>query len=225
MDRGRSNTCAKSNNPVSASDYRPISISNAGAKILEKSVFYQTVEFLSENNSFDKYQSGFRPAHNTTTALVHICDEVRKGMDEGQLTLLVLLDFTKAFDSILHEILYEKLRTMDLSDSTAGWFRSLLSQRTQFVRAGGKKSRWAPVTRGVPQGSSLAPLLFSIYINDPSKVIKHSRYHLYAVDLQIYQRFSHGDLSQTITSLKSDLAAISRWAGQHGLKLDPNPSG
>ena len=102
--------------PKQLADCRPINISCAGSKILEKVVYRQAVDHLVNNNNLlDKFQSGFRPAHNTTTALLHITDEIEEGMDNGSLTLLVLLDFTKAFDSIIHEILFEKLRLFGFS--------------------------------------------------------------------------------------------------------------
>lgn len=208
-------------NPKSPTDFRPICISSPAAKILEKAVYHQTVTYLNDNNVLDKYQSGFRPAHNCTTALVHIHDEIKEGMDKGQLTILVLLDFSKAFDSIVHDILFEKLRIIGLSTPAVDWFRSLLSQRTQYVRVDGNHSRPASVTRGVPQGSSLAPLLFSIYINDLAKVIMHSKYHLYADDLQVYISCRPDELPRTISSLNLELENISGWARANGLRLNP----
>jgi len=101
----------------------------------------------------------------------------------GLSTILVLFDFTQAFPSIVHEILFQKMPVYEFSDPTVAWFRSFLSDRSQCVRVGGHCSAWMPVKKGLPQGYPFASLCFSLYINELPLVIQHGRYHLYADDL------------------------------------------
>ena len=152
-------------NPVAAVDLRPISIICVVSKLVEKAVYQQALNHLLTNNFIDNFQSGFRPAHSTT-ALVKVYDDIRAGADNGLLTILVLFDFTQAFFSIVHEILYQKMRVYGFSEPAIGWFRPFLYDRTQCVRVRESRSSWIPVGQGVPQGSPLGSLCFLLYKND-----------------------------------------------------------
>lgn len=176
----------KTSNPSSPADFRAISILPCLSKILESAVLAEVTGFLNRFSLLDKFQSGFRARHSTTTALTKVIDDIGRELDKGKLTLMVLFDFTKAFDSISHKILLEKMRILGFSDSVIAWFRSYLNGRSQVVSSAGSISQSRPVCQGVPQGSILGPILFSLFVNDLSRHLSHVNYHFYADDLQIY---------------------------------------
>ena len=117
-------------------------------------------------------QSGFRRGFSTDTCLIHLSDYIRIERDRGNLVGMVLLDLQKAFDTVDHSILHMKLKSIGLGSGVLAWFKSYLSDRQQQVNIAGVSSSTKTVTCGVPQGSILGPLLFLIYVNDMSAVVK-----------------------------------------------------
>lgn len=210
----------KNTSPTTPSDYRPISILPALSKCLERIVHNQMSSYIEHNNILSNIQSGFRPQHSTTSALLKITEDIRSAMDKRQGTVLTLFDFSKAFDCVYHPLLLFKLKAVGFSESCVGWVESYLSNRRQCVKTYNNESCWRPVTRGVPQGSVLGPLLFSLYINDVTTVIQHSQCHLYADDLQIYQHFPISNFQNTVNDTNIDITSIISWANRHGLKLN-----
>ena len=154
----------KKANPVSFSDYRPISILPFLSKVLERLVHRQLNDFLTNNNLLNQFQSGFRPGHSTTTALVKISDDIRLGIESQNVTILTLLDFSNAFNNVDHHILLRVLSSLNISPTVIDWFRSYLHGRRQCVRVGNTTSNWCDIFAGVPQGGVLSPLLFSVYL-------------------------------------------------------------
>ena len=124
----------KVSNPTSFTDYRPISILPFLSKILERIVHDQLSSFLTKNHILSPFQSGFRPGHSTVTALNKVNDDIRYGIDNQQVTILALLDFSNAFNSVDFDILLAVLRSINISAEAIGWFYTYLHDREQYIR-------------------------------------------------------------------------------------------
>ncbi len=143
-------------------NYRPISIICSIARVFEKLIYSQLSTYLSINNILSLFQSGFRPNHSTTTALLKFTNDVLLAANIGELTGAILMDLTKAFDFVDRYLLLDKLHAIGLSDNAVLWFNSYLHNHKQCVVLHGNKSDLLIQQRGVPQGSTLGPLLFSM---------------------------------------------------------------
>ncbi|CAK1592913.1 unnamed protein product [Parnassius mnemosyne] len=213
----------KTSNPTSLSQFRPISILPILSKVLENIVQRQLSHFLTVHNLLSPFQSGFRPGHSTVSALIKVSNDIRWAMDKRLLTVLTLLDFSSAFNSVDYDILLGILLSLSISPSVISWFNSYLRGRSQCVRHEEDFSEWCDLTAGVPQGGVLSPLLFSIFINALTTVLS-SHYHLYADDLQLYRHFKVQDIYEAINKLNVDLSSISSWAKSFGLLVNPAKS-
>ena len=209
----------KSGNKDDLDNYRPISILPILSKILEKAVFHQLHSFLSENSLLSPYQSGFRANHSTQLAVTFLTDKIRGHMDKGLLTGAVFIDLKKAFDTVPHDGLLNKLYRYGIQDQPLSWFVSYLSNKTQSVSIENHLSSAANISSGVPQGSVLGPLLFILYINDLPLAVGLSSVMLYADDTVIFTAASSIDQLQLNLSL--DLNNVSSWLTANGLFLNP----
>lgn len=215
----------KKTNPSDLNDYRGISILPVLSKALEHLVLKQIVDYLNRYKLLDPNQSGFRSGYSTCTALVKVTEDIREAMDKRQLTVLVLLDLSKAFDSVDVDILISKLRKLNFSGSVLWWMHSYLSDRTQSVIDNYRNtSSWRFVEAGVQQGSVLGPLLFSLYVNDIASCLRYSNHHLYADDLQLYVHTPVSNMEPTMHNLNNDLQSLTDWMSSHGLCLNPGKS-
>ena len=169
----------KKNSRLDPGNYRPVSILCTVSKILEQTIHEQIEDHLNKHNAMYENQSGFRKAHSTDTCLIDLMDQIKLEMSKGNYVGMVLLDLQKAFDTVDHEILCNKLEAMGI-DFTE-WFNSYLGGRQQVVVANDTMSEPSTVTCGVPQGSILGPLLFLCYVNDMPISIK-CKLLLYADD-------------------------------------------
>ncbi|CAG9137835.1 unnamed protein product [Plutella xylostella] len=203
-------------NPSSLNHYRPISILPFLSKVLESIVHRQLTAFLSNGGLLNPYQSGFRAGHSTTTALLKVTEDIRSGMEKRMITVLVLIDFTNAFNAVDHDLLLAVLEKSKISLAAVSWFSSYLRGRQQAIRSCSVLSDWSDLSAGVPQGGILSPLLFSIFIDLVSSNLFCS-YHLYADDLQLYSQVNPDDLVSAISHLNGDLNRILEWSNRFGI--------
>ncbi len=174
-------------------NYRPVSNLAFLSKVIEKAVAIQLIDHLIKNKLMDTFQSAYRKFHSTETALLRVQNDILMGMDKGKVAILLLLDMSAAFDTIDHDILLQRLSDRcGIQGTVLKWFRSYLSNRTQTVQIGNKQSQPKQLNYGVPQGSVLGPLLFTIYTLPLGDIIKqnNTNYQIYADDNELYLMFS-----------------------------------
>jgi hypothetical protein len=206
----------KKGSKTTESNYRPISILPVASKIMERLIHDQLYEYLSKYNLLYKYQSGFRSGFSTDTALTYLADTIRRNIDDRLYTGAVLIDLQKAFDTVNHAILIAKMKAMGLGDPIVSWIHSYLSNRQQYVELNGVKSRLDKISCGVPQGSILGPLLFSIYVNDMVQSVNCDLL-LYADDSVLIKT---GNDPKTIEeNLSTELNSLRQWLIQNKLSI------
>jgi hypothetical protein len=207
-------------------NYRPVSNLPFLSKVLEKVIAKQLTSHMTRHGLHDPLQSAYRAAHSTETALLKIKDDIDRGLDQGEGTLLVLLDLSAAFDTIDHGILLDRLQHyVGISGTSLQWFQSYLQDRKQSVAIDRSLSTPQDLNIGVPQGSVLGPLLFLVYILPLADIIKRHGVlrHGYADDTQLYLRFLQkdtGQFFQAISKLESCIEDIRTWMTINKLKLN-----
>ena len=208
----------KAGNTLDPNNYRPISIICSIAKIFEKLIYNQLSNYLNINNILSPFQSGFRSNHSTTTALVKLTNDIYSASGNSNLTGAVFIDLSKAFDLVNHYLLLDKLYAIGLSRNALLWFNSYLHYRKQCVVIQDNKSDLAVQERGVPQGSTLGPLLFSIFINDLPSIFSNCNVQLYADDTVIYTSQSTLPLIQS--TLQSNFNQLEAWLSANKLLIN-----
>ena len=205
-------------------NYRPISKLPFMSKILEKVVLTQISAYLASSDILDKFQSGFRSRHSTESALLKVHNDILLSLDNGSCAILVLLDLSAAFDTIDHGILLRRLEVeVGLQGKVLEWFRSYLTGRSFTVKLGNASSSAASIACGVPQGSILGPLLFSLYMLPLGAIFtKHNiKYHCYADDTQFYLPLSPG-CTQPLEKMLRCLRDVKNWMANNFLQLNEN---
>ena len=208
----------KVNNPSDVSDYRPISLLPLPGKLLEKLLHSQLIGYLENNNLLNNKQNGFRKNHNTNDTVFKLVHGLTNEINERRFTSAVFVDFTKVFDTINHVKLINKLKLFSVQTNLIKWVRSYLTNRKQRVMVNGKFSNWDAVEYGVPQGSTLGPLLFIMYTNDMTDNIRNSDVLLYADDTVLYR--SDSDADRNHRNLQGDLNRLYRWCNNNGLTIN-----
>ena len=208
----------KHDSKLDLNNYRPISVLPVVSKFFEKVVFDQAYAFLNKNNLLSDIQSGFRPLHSTLTAMLDVTDKWYTNMDSGLINAVLFIDLKKAFDTIDHNILLQKLTCYGFNKETINLFRNYLSDRTQITVINNTRSDTRKVTCGVPQGSILGPLLFLIYINDLPNSELVSDGHLFADDTNL--TFADSNPDKLISVLNDDLKTLQNWLNLNKLSLN-----
>lgn len=201
-----------------ASNYRPISILPAFSKILEKIIIEQLVEHLEGNKLINSKQFGFRAGYSTEMANCYLTENIKSKLDKGNVVGAVFIDLKKAFDTVNHNILLNKLTTFNFSEHAIGWFASYLEHREQRVKINTELSTSLQSTMGIPQGSILGPLLFSLYINDLPTCCQSANCQMYADDTVIYA--SARTPTIVAETLTKEMEGISQWLKENHLTLN-----
>ncbi len=210
------------------SNYRPISLLPAISKIFEKVIYKQVYDFFKLNKLLYPSQYGFRQGHSTELAALELVDRIIQDMDRNEIPLNIYLDLSKAFDTLDHDILIDKLYSYGFRDNALKLFRSYLSNRKQFVEFDNVKSELLPLQTGVPQGSVLGPLLFIIYINDIVMASKFFKCIIYADDTTLYSTLSacnlRADNGYDSTFINNEIEKISEWLKLNKLSINVSKS-
>ena len=213
--------------PSIPANHRPISNLNNISKILERLFFLRFYPHVSASPNFDPMQSAYRKSHSTETALNHTFDRIYRSADQSQPTLLVSLDLSAAFDTIDHNILLSRLSTsFGVSGTALAWLSSYLNNRSQIVRIGSASSDPSICHSGVPQGSVLGPLLFSLFISPIGQLVSDFgiSHQQYADDAQLYIALKSSGTASAIERLESCLTSLHCWLCHNGLCLNPEKS-
>ena len=194
------------------------------SKILERVVLKQCQAHLNDNDLFEINQSAYRKNHSTETAVLSVVDELLSNIDKKLVSLVALLDLSAAFDTIDQGILLARLEhSFGFHGTVLDWFTSYLSDRVQFVCVDNITSASSPLTFGVPQGSVLGPVLFSLYTQPLSDVIQshHCSFHKFADDTEISKSTNPESLLSTQDSVQSCISDVLSWMNSNKLKLNP----
>lgn len=207
-------------------NYRPISLLTSTSKVFERVVFEQIYDYFTSNHLFYDNQYGFRKGHSTELAATELIDRIRKQMDDGKSPFSIFLDLSKAFDTLDHNILLNKLQYYGIHGAPLNWFKSYLTNRHQFIDLNGTKSPMREILTGVPQGSILGPLLFIIYMNDVHVVSKKFNFILFADDTTTLGSMCSFTLNQPSKNteisdnINGELAKLSDWLAVNKLSLN-----
>ena len=165
----------KKDDLLNPKNYRPVAILPIFSKVLERTIFNQITKYLNENNILHPNHHAYRSNHNTTSALIQMYDTWVGAVEEGDLSGVCLLDMSAAFDIVDHSLLLRKLELYGFGCDSVKWIESYLSNRSQCVSISGCLSKLLPVSTGVPQGSILGPVFYTLFTNELPEVIMNTQ--------------------------------------------------
>ena len=208
----------KAKDKMFISNYRPVSILPIFSKIYERIMYKRLLSFLNKHNILYQYQFGFRENHGVNSALIYMIDKILKSLDKGEIVVGLFLDFCKAFDTVDHQILINKMNKYGIRGTALEWIKSYLSERKQFVYFNGINSSEQNIVCGIPQGSILGPLFFLIYINDIARVSKLLFFLLFADDTNIF--ITGKDINTITHTLNQELKKLLIWLQVNKLSIN-----
>ena len=208
----------KGDDELLCENYRPISLLPIFSKVFEKVIYARMYKFLADNNLIYSKQFGFRSNHSTNDALVSLTEGIKSFLDNGFWVAGIFLDLRKAFDTVNHQILLQKLTSYGFRGISSKLLQSFLSNRKQFVSIKGFDSELLDVKCGVPQGSTLGPLLFLLYINDLRFCLQNSNVSHFADDTCLTH--ANKDINLLERSLNIDIGKVTEWLNTNRLSLN-----
>src|SRR5437867_6276867 len=206
----------KKGNTSSVANYRPVSLTVIFGKTLERIIKGKIEEFLNANSSITKSQHGFSKGRSCLSNLLVCNDSVVRMIDEGSAVDIVYLDLQKAFDKVSHDKLMKKVRELGIEGKVADWIENWLTNRVQRVVVGGVHSDWKEVTSGVPQGSILGPILFSIFINDLERNLMNDVLK-FADDTKVWGKV---DNVEDVSKMQEDLNRLGLWSEKNLMPIN-----
>ena len=201
----------------SINNFRPITVCRSLSKILEKIVRVRVNEYITENKILNNSQFGFRSKHSTNHAMINLTDITLESLDKHLKVGGVFLDIAKAFDCVNHNILLRKLEFYGFRDTALMWFQSYLKDRTQFVSIKNQKSDTYTLTCGVPQGGTLAPILFILFMNDIINSSKIFDFSIYADDTCLILAIEKSKYNEV---MRTELNKVIDWFSSNDLLLN-----
>ena len=208
--------------PQSLSSYRPVSNLSFMSKVIENVILEQLMPHLERVGALPDNQSAYRRLYSTETTVCSVVSDLLTMMDKGKCGILVLLDLSAAFDTVVHHLLIDDLRSVGVDGDALQYLLDYLSDRRYYVRIGSSSSESEALTRGVPQGSVLGPVLFCIYTIGLSKMLKNLgiEFKTFADDTQFYLAVT--DIDATCGMIDLVLENIKTWMMYKQLKLNVN---
>ena len=208
----------KSGSTEDRSNNRPISVLPVVSRLFEKLIYDQLYEYLDSNKHLFKDQYGFHNLHSVVSCLLNCTNDWYVNIDRGKFTAMIFIDLKKAFDTVDHQVLLNKMRNYGIDGLEHQWFSSYLDNRKQFCKVNGVSSDHAEINIGVPQGSCLGPLLFLIYINDLPFALKRAKATMYGNDTAI--SFASDNIEEIDAVLNAELACLEKWLQGNKLSLN-----
>ena len=209
----------KKEDPELPENYRSISITGALSKVFEKLLHNQINDYLISQKFLSNTQFGFRKSYSTIDAILYCTEAFRKAINNNKTVAFSLLDLSKAFDSIDHTYLKQKLKVLNFSEEAIEMINSLITNRSQKTIVNNTESDWIALEQSVPQGTVLGPLIFNLYIKDLNKQIdKTCKIVQYADDTLLF--CENNDPQKAIKALEANCSLLSNYFLEHSLQLN-----